>query len=111
MQGNSLTNNDLTNLQQPTKDFVRNFNPFMQNKPKLRNRKMTISYCTQRTYKDPHPLEPLKNKPKQSQNKPKVKIGKIDTNPLFKKDLYKFSPLRTYKNEPKTNPIRKDNYR
>ena len=51
-----------------TKDYVRNFNLFMQNKPNFQKPKMTINYYTQRTYKNFHFLELLKNKPKQTQS-------------------------------------------
>ena len=45
-------------------------NPFMQNKPKLRKPKMTLTSCAQRTYNNSRSLEFPKNKPKQTQNKP-----------------------------------------
>ena len=98
---NSLTNNDLTNLRQPTKDYVRNFNLFMQNEPKLYNPQTFLSPCSQSTYNNFFPSNLAKNEPKRTQNEPKVKIGKIEPNPLFKKGLYQFLPLSTYKNEPK----------
>ncbi len=112
---NSLSSNDLTNLRQPTKDFVRNFHLFMQNEPKLRKPEMTINYCTQRTYKVPHLLEPLKNEPKRTQNEPKLKNAKMIIFHYLKRtynnfryfELFKNEPKRT-QNEPKTNPISKD---
>ena len=67
---NSLTNKDLTYERFRTKDYVRIFNLFMQNKPNFQKPKMTINYCTERTYKDFIFSDLPKNKPKQSQNKP-----------------------------------------
>ena len=61
---NSLTNNDLFYEIFRTKNYVRKIKHFMQNKPKLPKPKTTITYCTQRTYKDFIFSEPLKNKPK-----------------------------------------------
>ena len=101
------TQNISTSVENPLQ-----INPFMQNKPKLRKLKMTINYCTQRTYKDSRPLELPENKPKQSQT-PKHQNDYI---PLFKKDLQKFPPFRAIQkrtqNEAKTNPkqTQLDNY-
>ena len=103
---NSLTNKDLIYERFRTKDYVRNFNLFMQNEPKLYNPTTIISSCSKRTYNNFCFSDLPKNEPKRTQNEPKVKIGKIEPNPLLQKNLYKFPPLRTYKNEPKRTQIK-----
>ena len=66
---NLFANKDLTaqyalpNISTNVKNPLQ-INQNMQNKPKLQKPKMTISYCTKRTYKDFFFLEPPKNKPK-----------------------------------------------
>ncbi len=74
---------------------------FMQNEPKLRKPEMTINYYTQRTYKDPHLLEPLKNEPKRTQNEPKPKNAKMIIFPYSKRAYKNFHPFALFKNEPK----------
>ena len=113
MQCNSLYTKDIFYERLRTKDYVRNFNLFMQNEPKYYNPCIILTARPERTYNNFRPSDFPKNEPKRTQNEPKVKIGKIEPNPLFKKVLYQFLPLRTYKNEPKrtqnkpkTNPIK-----
>ena len=94
-------NNDLTYERFRTKDYVRNFNLFMQNEPKFYNPYIILTTYPERTYNSFGFSDFPKNEPKRTKNEPKVKIGKIAPNPLSKNDLQEFPPLRTYKNEPK----------
>ena len=77
MQCNSLANNDLTNLQQPTKDYVRNYKQYMQNKPKFYNPHIILTTYPERTYKDFIFSELPKNKPN-SQRLPPPKNAVIN---------------------------------
>ena len=103
---NSLYIKDLTYERFRTKDYVRNFNLFMQNEPKLQQSQVNVNNVLTSNYENKTLGEHGKNEPKRTQNEPKVKIGKIEPNPLLQKNLYKFPPLRTYKNEPKRTQIK-----
>ncbi len=109
MRCNSLANNDLTHSRQSTKDFVRNFNLFMQNEPKFQKPKIAINYCPQRTYTDFAFSKLLENEPKRTQNEPKLKNAKIKLIHYLKRIYNNFPYFELFKNEPKrtqTNPKR-----
>ena len=104
MRCNSLYDKGLFYERFRTKDYVRNFTLFMQNKPKLYNHITIISPCTKGAYDNFRLFGLPKNKPKQTQNKPKVKIGKIAPKPLFRKDLYEFPLICPIQKRTQTNP-------
>ena len=101
----SLYTNDLTYERIRTKDYVRNFNLFMQNKPNFQKPKITINYCTKRTYKDflysEHPKNKPKTNPIQSQFKPNLKNAKIKLIPYLKMGYSNFRCFEPFKNKPK----------
>ena len=70
MVRNSLTSNDFTNFVPTTKDFVRNFNLFMQNKPKHQKSQVGLSGVLTSDYEKRTLGERGKNKPKTKPNKP-----------------------------------------
>ena len=95
------TRTELRVTNQSTKDFVRNFNLFMQNEPKFQKPKITINYCPQRTYKDFAFSKLLENEPKRTQNEPKLKNPKINLFHYLKRTYNIFRDFALSKNKPK----------
>ncbi len=116
-QFNSFSNNDLIYERFRTKDYVRNFNLFMQNEPKFYNSCIIISSRPQRTYNIFHPSDFPENEPKRTQNEPKPQNPKMIIFHYIKRTYNNFSYFALFKNEPKrtqskpkTNPIQQDKY-
>ncbi len=116
MQHNSLTNNDLNtqydirNTQyEPayrlsTKDFVRNFTLFMQNKPNFQKSQMNVNNVSIMSYVNWTLGYRGKNKPKtnpiQSQFKPNPQNTKIKLSHYLKRTYSNFHYFKLFKNKP-----------
>jgi hypothetical protein len=55
-----------------TKDYVRNYNLFMQNEPKFRKSQMNVTGLLTRKYDKMDTWSIRKNEPKRTQNEPKT---------------------------------------
>ncbi len=76
-----------------TKEYVRNYQLFLQNKPKVKYAQINVSSFTTSKYMKMDTWLSGKNKPKtnpkQSQTKPNSKMPKMNVSPIITKDYEK----------------------
>jgi len=84
----------------PTKDYVRNYQQKMQNKPNLQNAQMNVNLYNTRVYKNQTAFGRRKNKPNSNPIKPNCLKGKIDAKCVLTKDYRKKDDFAVRKNKP-----------
>ena len=85
---------------QSTKDYVRNYKRFMQNKPNFRKSQMNVSILLQIDCENKRNWTLGQNKPNSNPNKPNFKRAKMNVNLTLTKDYRKKDDFAVRKNKP-----------
>ncbi len=100
---NTLHENEI----QSTKDYVRNYQRIMQNKPNFRKAQMNVSNIMTRNYKNFIPLAEQKNKANSNPIKPNLRKAKMNVNLTLTKDYRKKGDFAVRKNKPNSQNAQK----
>ncbi len=87
-----------------TKDYVRNYDLFMQNKPNFRKSQMNVSIFSQKAYENIANWTIGESKPNSNPNKPNLQKAKMNINSIITKDYIKYDDFTVRINKPNSNP-------